>query len=358
MEAISSWFKRYTSDPQVVALALVLLVGMIIIVTMGRMLAPALAALVFAFLLEGAVGALVRRGVPRNLSVTLIFLLFLFVLIFMLLGVLPELSHQITQLVQQLPSILTKGQGLVMQLPEKYPDLINQEQIETIIDSIRSQIAAFGQRVLSVSLASVVDLVTIMVYIILVPVLIFFFLKDKLRIADWLKSYLPKDRALTDLVWSDVNTQIGNYVRGKIWEIFLVGGVSYITFLYMDLQYAVLLGTLVGLSVVIPYIGAAVVTLPIAAIAYFQWGWSAEFGYVILAYGIIQALDGNVLVPLLFSEVVDLHPIAIILSVLVFGGIWGVWGIFFAIPLATVVQAVLKAWPRSSAPQETEAEQP
>ena len=52
------------------------------------------------------------------------------------------------------------------------------------------------------------------------------------------------------------------------------------------------------------------------------------------------------LVPLLFSEVVDLHPIAIIAAVLVFGGLWGFWGVFFAIPLATVVQSILKAWPR------------
>ncbi|MCP4994536.1 MAG: AI-2E family transporter, partial [Gammaproteobacteria bacterium] len=59
----------------------------------------------------------------------------------------------------------------------------------------------------------------------------------------------------------------------------------------------------------------------------------------------IQALDGNVLVPLLFSEVVNLHPVAIILAILVFGGLWGFWGVFFAIPLATMVQAILTAWP-------------
>jgi putative permease len=59
----------------------------------------------------------------------------------------------------------------------------------------------------------------------------------------------------------------------------------------------------------------------------------------------IQALDGNVLVPLLFSEAVNLHPIAIIVAVLFFGGIWGVWGVFFAIPLATLISAVVTAWP-------------
>lgn len=78
-----------------------------------------------------------------------------------------------------------------------------------------------------------------------------------------------------------------------------------------------------GLSVLIPYIGAAVVTIPVAAIGLFQWGWSNEFFYLIITYGIIQLLDGNVLVPLLFSEAVNLHPVAIILAVLFFGGIWG-----------------------------------
>jgi putative permease len=192
----------------------------------------------------------------------------------------------------------------------------------------------------------VVGIITLLVYLVLVPVLVFFLLKDKQRIMDWIAASLPRDRALSNRVWREVNGQIANYVRGKIWEILIVGSVTYVTFLFMGLQYSVLLATLVGLSVVIPYIGAAVVTVPIAAIAFFQWGWSAEFWYILVAYGIIQALDGNVLVPLLFSEVVNLHPVAIIVAVLVFGGLWGFWGVFFAIPLATLVQAVMGAWPR------------
>jgi len=66
---------------------------------------------------------------------------------------------------------------------------------------------------------------------------------------------------------------------------------------------------------------------------------------VMIAYAVIQALDGNLLVPLMFSEVVNLHPVAIILAILIFGGLWGFWGIFFAIPLATLVKAVINAWP-------------
>ncbi|MFT5707931.1 MAG: putative permease, partial [Oceanospirillaceae bacterium] len=110
---------------------------------------------------------------------------------------------------------------------------------------------------------------------------------------------------------------------------------------------------MVGLSVLIPYIGAALVTVPVAIIGFFQFGWGNEFLYFLLVYGIIQALDGNVLVPLLFSEAVNLHPISIIVAVLVFGTLWGFWGVFFAIPLATLVKAIINAWPRPSDEPET-----
>ena len=99
-----------------------------------------------------------------------------------------------------------------------------------------------------------------------------------------------------------------------------------------------------------PYIGAAVVTIPVIFVGLAQWGVSPEFWYAMIAYGIVQALDGNLLVPLLFSEAVDLNPVYIIIAVLFFGGLWGFWGVFFAIPLAALVKAVLAAW---STPEQT-----
>ena len=109
---------------------------------------------------------------------------------------------------------------------------------------------------------------------------------------------------------------------------------------------------IVGLSVLIPFVGAAVVTIPVFAVAVIQFGWSWDLGAVMGAYAVIQFLDGNILVPLLFSEVVDLHPITIIVAVLAFGGVWGVWGVFFAIPLATLIKAIYRAWPRRDGSQD------
>ena len=150
---------------------------------------------------------------------------------------------------------------------------------------------------MSLSLASVKGVVAGLVYLILVPMLVFFFLKDKNKILDWLAGIMPRERRLTDAVWKDVNLQIANYVRGKVWEIFIVWGASFAVFMLLDLKYATLLSLFVGLSVLIPYIGATVMFLPVTLMAYFQWGWSPHFGYVLGAYLVIQFLDGNLLAP-------------------------------------------------------------
>lgn len=361
MNLISDWFRRNLSDPQVVILGVVLVILSVVVLVLGKMLAPVLASVVIAYLLQGPVGALERRRIPRLIAVLLIFLGFVIFLLFLLLGLMPLLWVQVEQLSAQLPSMISWSQQTLLRLPERYPDFISEQHIIDVIDVLRSELTSVGQRVLSLSLASVRVLIAFLVYIFLMPLLVFFLLKDRDRLLQWLTSFLPEDRSLASEVWREVDFQIGNYVRGKAWEIMIVWAVSWATFSILGLQYAMLISLFVGLSVLIPYIGAIFMTLPVASIAYFQWGCCSQFAYVVGAYVVIQILDGNVLVALLFSEVVNLHPVAIIVAVLVFGGMFGFWGVFFAIPLATLVQAVLKAWftrTRRAARAEKEAQEP
>jgi len=354
VNVLRAWFERNFSNPQTVILALLLLGGFVVVFYMGKMLAPLLAAVVIAYLLEAVVQLAERRGMPRLPAVAIVFTLFVVVFLFLVLWLVPMLSRQVAQLAHDLPRHIDAARQLLMRLPELYPQLFTEEQVRDLVNSLQKELAGLGQTLLSLSLGWIPSLIALAVYLILVPMLVFFFLKDKSQIVGWVGSYLPRQRELAARVWAEVDLQIGNYIRGKFAEILIIGGASYITFVLMGLNYAALLGALVGLSVVIPYIGATVVTIPVAMIAYFQWGWSSEFAYLMLAYGIIQALDGNVVVPLLFSEAVNLHPVAIIVAVLVFGGLWGFWGVFFAIPLATLVKAVLTAWPKAEEPVEPE----
>ena len=345
LEVLNSWYRKYFSDPQAVILTVILVVGFTVVLTMGKMLTPVLAAVVIAYLLEGIVRYLQQHSVPRLGAVIIVFIAFFVFIVCLFFGVVPVLSSQVASFIRELPQLLSVARDSLMHLPEYY-DYISEKQVQGIADRLDREIATTGQQILTFSLTSIPGLITLLVYLILMPLLVFFFLKDKIPILNWFSNLLPQERSLASRVWRDMDLQLGNYVRGKFWEILIVGGVTYISFAILDLKYAILLAALVGGSVLVPYIGAAVVTIPVALVAYFQFGWGMDFAIVLIVYGIIQALDGNVLVPLLFSEVVNLHPIAIIVSVLVFGGLWGFWGVFFAIPLATLVNALLRAWPR------------
>ncbi|HEC28140.1 MAG TPA: AI-2E family transporter [Gammaproteobacteria bacterium] len=348
MRLFKEWFRRYLSNPQVVILLTFLTLGFVIVLFTGDILAPVLASMVIAYLLQSIVTKLQRIGMSQLPAVLTAFMLFLAVLLLLLFYVTPELSQQVSQLVPQLPEMIEKGLVQLQALLQKN-QYISEQQILEIINNIKSEISSYGQSLLIYISSSIPDIITLVVYLILMPMLVFFFLKDRDLMIDWASGFMPKDTELSSEVWRDVDLQIGNYVRGKMLEIMVVWIACYIAFAVMGLNYAFLLAAAVGLSVIIPYIGAVVVTIPVALVAYFQWGWSADFAYLLISYLVIQGIDGTVIVPLLFSEVVNLHPIAIIVAVLFFGGLWGFWGVFFAIPLATAVQAIIKAWPKENA---------
>ncbi len=347
-EYINSWYRRYFTDPQAALLVVLLVVGFAIVFTMGKMLAPLIAAIIIAYLLEGPVQKTQKKITSRSLSVYIVFILFMTFLAFLLIGLFPILSRQLSQFFQEVPYMIASGQELLLKLPQQYPDIISEAAVREVILAIKGGISDLGQNVLSISLASIPAIITVLVYLILVPVMIFFFLKDKEIIISWLTRFLPAERSLITEIWQEMDGQIGNYVRGKANEILIVFAVSFVLFTLMDLNYASLLALAVGLSVLIPYIGAAVVTLPVALVGYFQWGLDSQFTWLMINYMILQFLDGNVLVPVLFSDAVNLHPIAIIVAILVFGGLWGFLGVFFAIPLATLVKALINIWPTTA----------
>lgn len=343
-ELFRVWKDRHFSDPQRVILGIMLLAGAGLIYFLGGLLTPVFISIIIAYLLEGLVALLQRSRLPRLAAVSVVFTVFMVSMIVMILWLIPLTAKQISQLVQQLPGMLATVQYRLLQLPTSYPELISETQVRQVIDFLNTGISTLGGRVLSLSLASVMGLLHLVVYLVLVPFMVFFLLKDKEVILVWGRRFLPDNMDLTESVWQEANVQVTNYIRGKGWELLIIWGVSYAVFRAMGLQFALLLSLFVGLSVIIPYIGVTVMGFVMALVAFIQWGWSSEFASAMVAYAVIQILDGNLLAPLLLSGVVNLHPVAIVVAVLLFGGLWGLWGLFFAVPLATLVNAVIKAW--------------
>lgn len=345
MNPVSKWFRQHLADPQIVSLAVVLSLVLVTITWFGEILGPVLAAIVMAYLLEGPVAQLDRLGLGRIGSTVVVWIVFVAVVMIVMFALVPLVTRQAGQVVQEIPFLIASAQEFLQTLPERYPQVFTSAQVDEVVTTISQSATELRNAVFARSWVVGVGILYTGIYLVLVPLLVFFMLKDKERLLDWGRSFMPTEIGLIRRIWSDVDRQLANYVRGKFIEIVIVGGVSFAVFVWRDLNYAALLAATVGLSVLIPYIGALVATLPVMMVAYAQFGFSAELGWIFFLYGLIQGLDGNVLVPLLFSEAVDLHPVAIITAVLFFGGIWGFWGVFFAIPLATVVNAILVAWP-------------
>jgi len=342
MQGIIAWFKAHMARDAELMMLLVSLLGIILLLLLfGGMLAPLLLAIALAYVLDGVVSMFERCGLPHLAAIALTITLALLGCVFAVLAVIPLLVEQLGQLVANTPHYVQAMRDSVHQLQVHYAEWLPAHYLQDAMATLVTKLQEWGGALLSFSISSIPGVISLLVYAVLVPVLVFFLLKDKLQIIAWSQQFLPRQRTLLDRVWHELDAQIGNYIRGKFWEAVIVAVAMWVLYAWMHHPYALLLAVLTGLSVWVPFVGAAVVTIPVVLLSFFQWGWSDAPLYGLLGYTIIQTIDANLIVPWLFSEMVNLHPIAIIVAVLVFGNWFGVVGVIVAIPLAALVQSVL-----------------
>ena len=343
---LSKWVNRYFSDEQALALFAFLGLGFGLIFWMSNVFVPILVSVVIAYLLNGGVNRLqTSTSMGRTPAVFIVFMVFAAALYGAMIFLLPLIGKQFYNLLISAPAVVTEGKTWLMQLPEMYPGYVTEAQLESWLASMSGEFDVAGKWVLSLSAGSLSIVSAMGVYLVLVPILAFLFLKDGYKFKSLMIQFLPKDRELMSGVWTEMDQQLANYMRGKLIEMLIVGSSAAIIFYAFGLKYAALLALGVGFSVLIPFVGAALITVPIAIVGLSQWGMVPIFFWMMGAYLVLQMLDGNVLVPVLFSDAVNLHPITIIVAAMFFGALWGFWGVFLAIPLATLFKSVINAWP-------------
>ena len=311
-----------------------------------NILTPFLVSIIFAYLLVGMQKRLENLGLGSNISFVITYGFFLLLGIALILWLAPLVYQQTQSLIQEIPKWVNSSMVFIQNIPQKYPDLVSSDQIIAFLQSLSGQITDISQNFLQASIAGIQNTATVAINLVLFPILVFFFLFDRAEMISGFLKILPKEREMLKSVWIEMDEQLSNYTRGKAIEILIVGCASAIIFMFFGLQYIALLSVLVGISVLIPYIGAIAATIPVAAVGLLQFGLTFDFWLLIGAYVLLQMLDGNLLAPLLFSDAVKLHPVIIMLAVFVFGGLFGFWGIFFAIPIATLIKAIWNSWPK------------
>ena len=350
LEELNSLLKKVFSNEETLVFALLLTGSFLALFFLGNILTPFLISLIFAYLLIGMQSRMEQYGMNTLASLIFTYCFFLLVGVAMIVWLGPMVYQQLQSLILEIPKWVNSSMIFVQDIPQKYPDLISSDQITTFLQSLSGQVTSISQDFLKASIAGIQNTVTVAINLILLPILVFFFLFDREAIISRFLAILPKDRDMLKNVWVEMDDQLSNYARGKAIEIVIVGVAAAIIFMFFGLQYIALLSVLVGFSVLIPFLGAFIVTIPVVAIGLLQFGLTFDFWLLLGAYIILQILDGYLLVPILFSDAVKLHPVIIMLAVFVFGGMFGFWGVFFAIPIATLIKAIWNSWPRKLAP--------
>ena len=337
---LNKFIKRFFSNEESVYFAILLIFSFFFIILFGNVLLPVIISIVIAFLLNGFMTTLIKYNMSQKLSLSITLIVF-FGFYLSLFMALPSIGTEINNLLQNLPVIVSSFQQNLIEMNNYF----SEEEIDQIFANLSNQISVLLSSALGQLAGTVSLMFNAILYAIMIPLMVFFFLKDKSILLPIASIILPKENGFMQSVFAEMNDQLFNYVTGKFIEMLLVATASYILFAFLGLPYAVLIAILVGLSVIIPIFGAILVTIPVVLIGLYEWGLSENFYWLLGFYLLIQILDGNVLVPILFSTRNNLHPVVIIIAVLFFGGIWGFWGLFFAIPLATFVKAIINSWP-------------
>ena len=337
---LNKFIKRFFSNEESVYFAILLIFSFFFIILFGNVLLPVIISIVIAFLLNGFMTTLIKYNMSQKLSLSITLIVF-FGFYLSLFMALPSIGTEINNLLQNLPIIVSSFQQNLIEMNNYF----SEEEIDQIFANLSNQISALLSSALGQLAGTISLMFNAILYAIMIPLMVFFFLKDKSILLPIASIILPKENGFMQSVFAEMNDQLFNYVTGKFIEMLLVATASYILFAFLGLPYAVLIAILVGLSVIIPIFGAILVTIPVVLIGLYEWGLTENFYWLLGFYLLIQILDGNVLVPILFSTRNNLHPVVIIIAVLFFGGIWGFWGLFFAIPLATFVKAIINSWP-------------
>ena len=170
------WAERYFADEEAVLIIVLLIASVAVVVTMGVVLAPMIAAIIIAFLLQGVVARLEQWGTPHVVAVMAAFLLLVGFIVLVLLVLLPSMWAQTLKLAGEAPKMLKEAQYLLLVLPERYPELVAKAQLDQMVAAASADLGQVAQKVLSFSLTQLPILFGVLIYLVLVPILVFFFL--------------------------------------------------------------------------------------------------------------------------------------------------------------------------------------
>ncbi len=313
---------------------------------LSPILAPFLFAAILAYILDPLVERLSGKYVPRTLAVVLVMIGVLALIVALLLVVLPLFAKELRLLAERLPTFITWVNERLAPLAADYLGIALQLDVETV-RSLAGELVVENQQLLGRLLGSLkiggLALVAFLVNLLLVPVVLFYLLRDWHALRARLDRLVPRQvHAKTRTILREVDAVLAEFLRGQL-TVILVMSVYYVLALWLaGLEFALPIGLITGLLVFVPYVGALLgfVLGTVAALMQFDGLWG--LAWVWLAFGVGQALEGMAVTPLMVGERIGLHPVAVIFALLAFGQVFGFFGVLLALPASAALLVGLR----------------
>jgi predicted PurR-regulated permease PerM len=327
---------------QVLYWSIAFAVLMMLLWAMGQVILPFIVGGAIAYFLDPVADRLERWGLTRVLATVVIFILLSTVVILALLVVIPLVLQQAQELIQSAPDLFTRLRGW---LDGRFPQIMEDgSPLRQSLMAIGETIQSRGGELLQQLLTSAAEVVNLLVFIVVVPVVAFYLLLDWDRMIALIDDHLPRDHApIIRRLAGQIDRTLASFVRGQGTVCLILGGFYAVSLMLLGLQFGLVVGLIAGLLTFIPYVGALVGGLLSVGLALFQfWGdW-----WVILAVAAIfqlgQLVEGNILTPKLVGKSVGLHPVWLIFALSAFGSLFGFVGMLVAVPFAAAIGVLVR----------------
>lgn len=335
------------TDLQRLMVLIVVVAGGWLLYRLAPVLTPFMVSAVLAYLGDPLADRLERRGLSRTLSVVVVFVVMALLGVTFLLIMIPLLQKQAMVLIERIPQGIQWLQERVLPyllaLPGLADTTVDLDTVRQAVTEHWQQVGKAVTRVLAEVTASGQALFAALAYLLLIPVVSFYLLRDWDTLVRHVHALIPRSVEPTVVrLTRECDAVLAQFLRGQLLVMLGLAFIYTVGLWIVGLDSAFLIGMLAGLVSFVPYLGFIVGIVLAGFAALIQYGDAVHLLYVVAVFGVGQLIEGFVLSPWLVGDRIGLHPVAVIFAVMAGGQLFGFFGVLLALPVAAVVLVLLR----------------
>lgn len=295
---------------------------------------------IFAYLLNPIVNFMEKRGLKRTFAVVILYLIILGLILILAFLIIPKSGKEIRRLAVDFPKYIENISKWIDYLYAKYYSTIGElpEMFQGVQQIVMENLLGLEDMVVTALknfFSVIINIFSKVVSLVLTPILTFYFLSDKDYFIKKIKKLAPKkNKQKTLILLRDIDSSLSKFVRGKIILAASVGFATTIVLLIIGVDFAIFIGFLTAIADVVPYVGPFIGFLPAFFFALIVSPIKAL--WVSIFFVLIQWVANNILTPKIIGDTTGIHPIIILLSIIIGGGVFGVLGMILAVPVVAI----------------------